>query len=1427
MPSLGYNVYCYSEGAQGHTMSLVQTLATVEHVTTKCCGSVVFSTFAPKIPAYYAGASDSVFVLSLNTIPSVNTIVNVIVNATNGASCSSSSKGVASQAAAIPSTLTFAASTTSLTAQFVIRGTQGCYQVLATARGVQQFNSVKQALVIENPQSPSAPVLTSAVFSNDGLSMLVNFDVATDRGAGAKIPFSFSASFACSSVLVFTGAPKSSCLWSNPTQIIATFEPYSTSVVALGSKVSVVANTLQAGSCAQGIQCLYTNSSIVKHVLAPANPVAPIVSLSAPTLVGGCNDIVIDPTQSSGQGGRSWAQLSWSLVVQGNPLITQANVNSIVSMLTSQYSSTSGLATVPNNLLKDGTYVISLSLTNFLGAMSVGSVSVTFSKATVIPSLSIAGPSVVQVSRWQPVTVFAVATVPKCGNISKYFSYSWGIFSNGVQVNGTRSISVDPTVLILSPYTLLPSHSYTARVTVTVPTISGSSVARQASASVALQVISSGIFASIAGGSKKTISLADPVFVDASGSYDLDFPSLLLNYSWSCAEITPNFGARCLQGHVLGRSSIIAAPAGALPLGSYLIKVIVSDGTKVSSSSVTISVISNQVPSVSITVTEVKFNPTDNVIITGVISANVSSSWARWNSSSCNLAKVAATPLTLGHKKGYYSYQLAIPAGRLTPGLTYTFELDASYSSAFSGGTGSSQISVVMNAPAYGGIVSASPTSGVALSTSFYISTSKWVDSPSDYPLSYILSYYVLTPSLQIVMKSADVISYMNSLIGQGLSANGYGVTLVGTAVDAYGCKSSATGLITVSPQTNLQLLAKAATQQLSNAIQSQNPTAVSQAIGAVTQSLNAVNCTVPRNCSAINREICSFTPHTCGKCLSGYLGVDGASNVPCSRPSSLKVNGQACISNTNCINGLCRGGVCASPMKQCVNNCTRNGVCVFQGVYTGATLSTCSTSDSLCTAKCVCRKGYGGAGCQFNATQLSVILKTRDAMCVGLYASTMLQNVDESVIRSRTSSIASILLDVTQVTQAGIGNCSAALVATVMENRYIAGVEDIAHECTEAFSAVLQLGSELPRGLLKNISDAMSVLSLGMQGNLAVGQTPATLITSNARVVAAVVDSSVYSGGAFQCPQTSSEAFQNHPTNSLALADGAVGPVGISVVQYTNNPHGAKTNATSLGFNIMSYAASDSGGRRRLAAAAAPQAGAIIVLQNTVPVDLSRAVVNGTVSCQKASAPYNVTKRCPHDQTVSILCRGSSAGEVAYFCPSRYVEPKCVTWDGVGFSVNPTCRVVAATTWNVTCHCGGQAADAAALGRLSQSESLRELSALGTEIGSNFLNTWKSLGKFNLATLQRNLTVFITVGIIVVLFFAGLILLSRWDSKEKKAQVEQKKQRKFSGRMVTFEKFLTSLTPAELMVMPWYTKLWNKLTIDVSLKSFRIFPTF
>ena len=239
---------------------------------------------------------------------------------------------------------------------------------------------------------------------------------------------------------------------------------------------------------------------------------------------------------------------------------------------------------------------------------------------------------------------------------------------------------------------------------------------------------------------------------------------------------------------------------------------------------------------------------------------------------------------------------MAIRAKSLIADRSYTIFLSSTYDTTdYTRLDAYGQLTIQMNAPPHGGVLSALPSTGLALNTTFTFETYSWTDDPDDFPLEYTMKSYS-DPLRKKTFKTANAITYASVLLGQGPIENAYQVTAEVAAADIYGAKGSATTTVIVNPIVDKAALASAADASLKSAFANSDPVAVSNVINAVSASLTVINCTTPYTCSTLSRDNCIDTPKTCGECLDGFIGAVGDANSACVTPSTAKKIGEACM---------------------------------------------------------------------------------------------------------------------------------------------------------------------------------------------------------------------------------------------------------------------------------------------------------------------------------------------------------------------------------------------------------------------------------------------------------------------------------------------------------------------------------------------------
>jgi hypothetical protein len=235
--------------------------------------------------------------------------------------------------------------------------------------------------------------------------------------------------------------------------------------------------------------------------------------------------------------------------------------------------------------------------------------------------------------------------------------------------------------------------------------------------------------------------------------------------------------------------------------------------------------------------------------------------------------------------------------------------------------------------------------------------------------------------------------------------------------------------------------------------------------------------------------------------CLTGFVGVNGPSNLPCNNPK-LSVNiGSYCTSNSNCLSGYCLKNKCSESSKVCPANCNNKGGCVFYD-YNNQIASKCLSSDYSCRSVCKCNSGKYGADCSLNYNDFATKTLLRDNFCYYLRKTVAIQDSNSAVVTARLNSVLNIFSDINQINNAALHNCSILLINTVIDNAdLICQTNDRIDSVIQALSTILSYGVKLPSYLSNNISFAIQSLTVACQLNAAAGESPISIITNNIKL--------------------------------------------------------------------------------------------------------------------------------------------------------------------------------------------------------------------------------------------------------------------------------------------------------------------------------------
>lgn len=453
IPSKKYDIYILTQSYNGIISPIASSIPTFEY-STQCCR--VISVMLPS-PYVSQGSSVSGAVsVSLDFPPDRHVDVLLQLMQPLGGTAAA-----APAAALIPQFLTFSSSSVSLFAAIDIffSSTSSVVGVLGINATILvsdsknydiYFRDGAELSVLSQNQAPPPPAIRIAQFSNDGMSVIVDFDSPTNQ-AGVTT----ASSFPCPQLLYFYGSRTQPvlCQWTSAASVVATLG--ASASVVVGGFMTLVPHKLKASCPAAGNarSCMSWNFSVPvnESISAPAAPLVPIVSVSAPALIGSCSLFTLDLTSSSGSSGRSWATVSITAQSPSLAVDTQQ-----LNLYLQRSYTLSPPTQIPSQLLEVGLYSFSIVLCNFLGSCGQGSHSLTVT-ATQVPTVTIFGSSYVQILRSASLSLSSDAFISSCDGTSEARSgivLAWTVYQAGSLNVSIVSSSRQADTFVLPAYSL-------------------------------------------------------------------------------------------------------------------------------------------------------------------------------------------------------------------------------------------------------------------------------------------------------------------------------------------------------------------------------------------------------------------------------------------------------------------------------------------------------------------------------------------------------------------------------------------------------------------------------------------------------------------------------------------------------------------------------------------------------------------------------------------------------------------------------------------------------------------------------------------------------------------------------------------------------------------------------------------------------------
>ena len=1009
-----YQVFCYVQLSDGDGSSLSDVIKSATVFNTTCCKAITFVN-APvsvlgnvKLYTINSPQSSYIFRIALESSPQNGNITIIPqIRLSNG-----HVPNVTQAVNATPSSLTFSYLTPNqLTGQFYLYAlplVKGSYVIRLRVQGsasAQYYGGVSTAVTILSSSQPlPSPRFLGGMFANSGGYVVISFDTATDQAGIVDNTWS------CDRLFSFIGASLASCAWADLSSIRAYPSPVSTDpntpgrAIQPGDTITLLGGKIRV-QCRDGTVCSSNavTAMISTRIQLPLNPLIPTVSVGVPNSVGGCSDLLVDLSTSTGNGGRIWQSVVWNVASEmGDP-------SPVARYLTSNYDKNYNNVVVPKYLLLITKYSITATLTNFLNQSASWTASVTISGDINLPVVSISGLSTVNTKANTALTLVGTATLTTCSQ-SSYLKYYWTMQDPSNPTSTFLSSSINPTRFTINPYTLTAGSTYgvTLRVDVTNGTVGSVVLSSATTAPTSIFVLSGNVVAVVKGGLSRQNPVDRSLLLDASSSYDENSLTTVLSYSWNCtiASVGKQFGQICdysSQYVTLVTTSILVLPPNVMTIPgmiySFGVTAISPDGRTGNQVMVVTAAVAGS-PVVSSNAKALTFNFDSKLNVYAYITAStaVVGTWtASYASLPVSLSSALTSPIstfTSDQVATTIAFPISFPANTFVAGRTYSFTLSAS-PIADSTIVSSTQIILVCNSPPTGGYVLVSPSKGYALSTIFTLSAAGWVDDPHNFPLAFSFSYSrassILIPPLTI--KALSSLPYGSTQLPEGLASQNKSISIINFCCNQYLACANSSAPVTVAVNTTTNVLKLLATS-LSTSLASGNTDDVFNVINLVSSTISVANCTAapPTFCAARNRFPCleAGNPNECGSCLKGFTGTVGDGNLLCVNASSvIGRNGASCKTGSDCLYNLCVAGSCIAPSKTCPTNvpgsdCSTYGTCKLTDL-SGNIVPVCTVVDTTCTAICHCDSGYGAIDCSLGPNQLAVRSAARTSMCAAL----------------------------------------------------------------------------------------------------------------------------------------------------------------------------------------------------------------------------------------------------------------------------------------------------------------------------------------------------------------------------------------------------------------------------------------------------------
>ena len=351
------------------------------------------------------------------------------------------------------------------------------------------------------------------------VNLVVSFTLPTNFGGGGGCKNALTSSTAA---LLGGGF---ACHWADAQTLVVELGAEAT--VNLTSTFTISPNRIRSYN---GLSAPMAEQGVT--VLAPVNMLEPVALPRSPLKIGPCEDCVINGMGSQGNAGRPFT-FHWTMFRALASRLNSAQFAAVDAYLQTQNTANSNIIAIPNALLPASReYVITLTVTNWLGMTASSSIAVTKS-ALNVPVLLLQDKPVRHVNIQDAFEAGATVQPSPCGAGEKII-YKW------VQTAGPHFLEERFSrnqFLMVGPLTFLPGETYRLQATASLEDAPGVSNA----ATLTIVTSTLPLVARIEGSSRVVSKVRDFV-LDATASNDpmeqYSSQADPLNMQWSCRRLS-------------------------------------------------------------------------------------------------------------------------------------------------------------------------------------------------------------------------------------------------------------------------------------------------------------------------------------------------------------------------------------------------------------------------------------------------------------------------------------------------------------------------------------------------------------------------------------------------------------------------------------------------------------------------------------------------------------------------------------------------------------------------------------------------------------------------------------------------------------------------------------------------------------------------